>query len=73
MSRTQRQSIIHRQVIPARDGWRRWDQAYQLLLEWTHYHQEEPSMSGLLDQEDNDESRLVRTRLHPAAGTNTND
>ena len=36
MSRTQRQSIIHRQVIPARDGWRRWDQAYQLLLQWTH-------------------------------------
>lgn len=70
MSRTQRQWTIHRQVIPARDGRRRWDQAYQLLLQWTQPSQEE---SGLLTQEDSHESRLVRARLHPAAGTNAND
>jgi hypothetical protein len=73
MSRMQRQWTIHRQVIPAREGRRRWDQAYQLLLQWTQPSQEESSSSGLLTQEDNDESRLVRARLHPAAGTNAND
>jgi hypothetical protein len=73
MSRTQRQWAIHRQVIPSRDGWRSFDQAYQLLLQWTQPKQEEPSTAALLDQENSHETCLVRPRLYPAAGPNTDN
>jgi hypothetical protein len=73
MSRTPRRWTLHRQVIPSRDGWCRWDQAYQLLLQWTQPRQEEPSAAVLLDQEDRHASGLLRPRLDPAAGTSTDD
>ena len=56
---------VHRTVVPCAEGQRRWDEAYQLLLQWTAAlpPQEEPDASG---------GRL-RTGVDRAPATGAND
>jgi hypothetical protein len=72
MSRMPRQWTIHRQITPAPDGWRRWDQVYQLLLQGAPSTAEPSLLLPALDQEKMHESGLVRPRLHPATSQHPN-
>jgi hypothetical protein len=64
---------LRRQTHPCSDGQRRWNQAYQLLLEWTML--DEPlhavptvplPLSAPANQEEDDAHRPVSTGLDPA-------
>ena len=70
-----RQWQIRRQFQPTADGARRWDQAYQYVLQWTAPH-EQPVGSTPLHRpqtEDRYENGHLRPRVDRAADAGTND
>jgi len=68
-----RQWQCQRDSIPTRDAQGRWDQVYQYLVSWSQPF-EEGSWPGqtLPEQEEDDESRHVCTRVHAAASSDAN-
>lgn len=69
-----RQWKTKRHLVQRPDAQRRWDQAYQCLMNWTLC----PTPSTLTEhaqapQEESDEKSRVRARIHPATGTPAND
>jgi len=67
----QRQWKTKRQLVERPDAQRRWDQAYQCLLSWTRC----PTSSTVTEkaqQEESDEKSYLRSRIHPASGTDAN-
>ena len=72
-----RQWSICRQVKEEPDGQRRWDRAYQLLLQWAESLKLEQAPMALpafyLMQEVYDESRCVCARLDPTPSPSADD
>jgi len=67
----QRQWKTNRQFVERSDAQHRWDQAYQSLLNWTHGPTPPPvAVLTQESQEGSDESRRLRSCIHPASGTN---
>jgi hypothetical protein len=54
---------VKRTVIPRYDGQRRWDYAYQFLLQWAMAHAPDTAPPCSEQQEDTHEHRLIRTRF----------
>jgi len=73
-----RQWHIRRQFQASKDGARRWDHAYQLLLQWSSAHQATqcPALRPPLDPspvEALDENRPLSPRLDPAPKPGVDD
>ena len=69
----QRQWKTTRQFLERPDAQRRWDQAYQALLNWTRA----PTLSSVVEgaqpsQEESDENSRLRPRFHPASDPDAN-
>ncbi len=62
-----RKFSIHRHVTHTRDAQRRWDRAYQYLVQWSAASSRDTSQEER-SQENLDESRDVCARLYAAAG-----
>jgi uncharacterized protein (UPF0548 family) len=60
---------IRRQTIALPDGQQRWDQAYQMLLEWTRCATTSQTSP---EQEKHDASRCVCTSLNSESGPPSN-
>ena len=68
-----RQWKTTRQFLERPDAQRRWDQAYQFLVQWTSAPLSSPVPEGTqTNQEEFDEKSRVCSRLDPAAGTSAN-
>lgn len=63
---------VSRAEQPCPDGQRRWDRAYQLLLDWAAGPPAEPSRPSPLT-EITDASRRLRPRLDPAPDPDPDD
>ena len=67
---------IRRELQPKPDGQRRWDQAYQHLLQWAQMTPPEtanvPIPCSQPHQEVYHENSDLRTRVDPTAGTDAN-
>jgi len=65
---------IRRHCVATTDAQRRWDQAYQLLVQWSTTGPEESSSApaGASRQEEDYEDRFVCTGLNPTTSTNPN-
>lgn len=64
-----RQWIVRRHTTETADAQRRWDQAYQCLVQWSAGAQKESPLRPIR-QERSDESSDVCACLYAAAGTN---
>jgi hypothetical protein len=62
MAKRQRQWTVQRQFLPTPAGWHRWDQAYQLLMQWANEQQDHHP------QEETDATSDVCASLDHAAG-----
>ena len=62
---------VQRELTESLDGQRRWDRAYQLLLEWAATDDRSPSSVLSETQEGNHESRDLRAGVNPAPGATT--
>jgi hypothetical protein len=60
-----RQWKTKRQFVEHPDAQRRWDQAYQCLMNWTPC----PTQAR---QEESDENSRLRSRIYPAPNTDAN-
>lgn len=67
---------IRRDSVSSPDAQRRWDRAYQLLIEWNRAapQEQEPDrgVREAMPQEEYDESGNLCARVYTTAGTNTN-
>ncbi len=61
---------VHRDTVSHPDGQRRWDRAFQLLLQWAN---EAAARVPLTNQEDNHAHCTVCPRLDPAAAPDAHD
>jgi hypothetical protein len=66
-----RQWKTTRQFLEHPDAGRRWDQAYQCLMSWTQGPAPSP-VAERAPQEESDENRRVRSRLHPTPNPDAN-
>ena len=62
---------VRRELKASPDGQRRWDRAYQLLLEWAATGDRPPSSVRREAQEGNHESGDLRAGVNPAPGAAT--
>jgi hypothetical protein len=69
-----RKWTVRRSLVQREDAQRRWDIAYQRLLQWTHEVATVPDESTvpITTQEVNDESRHLYTRIDLATTTKPN-
>ena len=66
---------VHRQMVPASDGARRWDRAYMLILGWETSAKRPEPVEGATSrpvQEANHEDSCLRARLDAASGPGPN-
>ena len=65
---------VQRTTIKQLDGQRRWDIAYQHLLQWTSEVEAMPreGPADIIPQEEKDEDRHLRSRLNLTATTEPN-
>jgi hypothetical protein len=63
---------VHRTPVAQHDGERRWDDAYQLLLQWAMEHEAGPSPAPPHQEKPNG-SRPLRSCLHPPSATAADD
>jgi hypothetical protein len=69
----QRQWKTTRQFLERPDAQRRWDQAYQSLMNWTLAPTPSPVAEGAqATQEESDENSRLRSRLDPAPDPDAN-
>jgi hypothetical protein len=66
-----RQWIIRRHLVPTTDAQRRWDQAYQDLVQWSAVSLKQP-LQEACQQEASDESSHLCTRFDATASANAN-
>jgi uncharacterized protein (UPF0548 family) len=64
---------VRRSVRVQHDGERRWDYAYQFLLQWAMEHEAGTCSASSPPQEEPHGSRPVRPRLHDASATAADD
>ena len=64
---------VHRTVRAQRDGERRWDYAYQFLLQWAMEHQAGPGSAPVPDQEEPHGSRSLRPCFDKPSATAADD
>jgi hypothetical protein len=62
-----------RTTVAQPDGERRWDNAYQLLLQWAMEDEAEPDSVPSYPQEDCNGSRPLRSCLYPPSTTAADD
>lgn len=69
----QRQWKTTRQLVERPDAQRRWDQAYQCLMHWSQGPLSSTTVKFVqAQQEESDENSRLRSRIHPASGTDAN-
>lgn len=70
-----RKWAVRRSLVQRSDGQRRWDIAYQRLLQWTHEGAAVPDEGTppMITQEVKDESRHLYSRIDYSATTKSND
>jgi hypothetical protein len=66
-----RQWIIRRHLVPTTDAQRRWDRAYQYLIQWSAGSLKEPPQE-MCQQEKSDESSDLCARFYATAGAGAN-
>jgi hypothetical protein len=64
---------VHRTVRAQRDGERRWDYAYQFLLQWAMAHKADPGPAPGPPQEEPHGSRFLRPCLDEPSATAADD
>ena len=64
---------VRRTTVAQHDGARRWDDAYQFLLQWTIEHEAGHHPAPSHPQEDTHGSRSVRAGLHAPSTTAPDD
>jgi hypothetical protein len=69
----QRQWKTTRQLVERPDAQRRWDQAYQYLMQWSQGPLSSTTVKSVqVTQEESNEDSRVRSRLHPASDPDAN-
>ncbi len=66
-----RQWIIQRHMVPTTDAQRRWDRAYQYLVQWSAVSLKEPQQEAC-QQEKSDERSNVCARFYATTSANAN-
>ena len=64
---------VHRTTAASHDGERRWDYAYQFLLQWAMEHEAGNSPAPSHQQEESHGSRSVRPCLDTSSATAADD
>lgn len=64
---------VHRTTAASHDGERRWDYAYQFLLQWAMEHEAGHSPAPSHQQEESHGSRSVRPCLDTSSATAADD
>lgn len=64
---------LRRTTVAQPDGERRWDNAYQLLLQWSMDDEAESDSAPFHPQEDRNGSRSLRSCFHPPSTTAADD